>query len=140
MRSVEKSLSAGDSSKDVKHLVQPTRRASWQEMIQEMIIVGRERWSQLWKPMAAILAVFLVFYYLPIGWPRFDNALFEALELTKWYAQEHVILCLLPAFYIAGAIAVFVSQGSVMRYLGAGANKVLAYGVASVSGTIMAVC
>ncbi|MGQ9550639.1 MAG: permease [Roseiflexus sp.] len=102
--------------------------------------VGRQRWAQTWKPMTAILAVFLAVYYLPIGWPRFDNALVESLELTKWYAQEHVILCLLPAFYIAGAIAAFVSQGSVMRYLGAGANKVLSYGVASVSGTILAVC
>ncbi len=64
----------------------------------------------------------------------------EALHLAKWYAREHVILCLLPAFFIAGAIAVFVSQASVMRYLGAGANKVVAYGVASVSGTILAVC
>jgi len=64
----------------------------------------------------------------------------EALALTKWYAQEHVILCLVPAFFIAGAIAVFVSQASVMKYLGAKANKVLSYGVASVSGTVLAVC
>jgi uncharacterized protein len=60
--------------------------------------------------------------------------------LVKWYAREHVILCLVPAFFIAGAISVFVSQASVMKYLGAGANKVLAYGVASISGSILAVC
>ena len=60
--------------------------------------------------------------------------------LTQWYAREHVILCLVPAFFIAGAISVFVSQASVMKYLGAGANKFLAYGVASVSGSILAVC
>ncbi len=79
-------------------------------------------------------------FYLPVGSLRFDNAVLEGLHLVKWYAQEHVILCLLPAFLIAGAIAAFVSRASVMKYLGAGANKVLAYGVASVSGSILAVC
>jgi uncharacterized membrane protein YraQ (UPF0718 family) len=64
----------------------------------------------------------------------------ESLHLVKWYAQEHVLLCLVPAFFIAGAISVFVSQASVMKYLGARANQILAYGVASVSGTILAVC
>jgi uncharacterized membrane protein YraQ (UPF0718 family) len=59
---------------------------------------------------------------------------------VKWYAQEHVLLCLIPAFFIAGAIGVFVSQASVMKYLGPKANKWLAYGVASVSGSILAVC
>ena len=113
---------------------------AWGANVREMLVIGRERWSGIWKPMTAILVIFLAFYYLPLGWPRFDNALMEALALTRWYAQEHVVLCLLPAFYIAGAIAVFVSQASVMRYLGAGANKVLAYGVASVSGTLLAVC
>jgi len=93
-----------------------------------------------WKKLALILAVFLASFYLPVGTPRFDNAVMESLHLVKWYAQEHVLLCLVPAFFIAGAIAVFVSQASVMKYLGARANKVLAYGVASVSGTILAVC
>ena len=64
----------------------------------------------------------------------------QSLLLVKWYAREHVLLCLVPAFSIAGAISVFVSQASVMKYLGAKANKFLAYGVASVSGTILAVC
>ena len=97
-------------------------------------------WKSEWKPLAAIVAVFLLFLYLPIESERFRGAVLEALHLTKWYAQEHVILCLVPAFFIAGAIAVFVSQASVMKYLGAKANKVLSYGVASVSGTILAVC
>jgi len=97
-------------------------------------------WKTEWKPLAAITAVFLVFFYLPIESFRLKNAVWEALYLTKWYAQEHVLLCLIPAFFIAGAIAVFVSQESVMKYLGARAKKVLAYGVASVSGTILAVC
>jgi len=93
-----------------------------------------------WKKLALFVAVFLALLYLPVGTPRFDNAVMESLHLASWYAREHVLLCLVPAFFIAGAIAVFVSQASVMKYLGAGANKVLAYGVASVSGTILAVC
>lgn len=97
-------------------------------------------WKSEWKPLAGIVAVFLLFFYLPIDNVRLKGAVIEALALTKWYAQEHVILCLIPAFFIAGAIAVFISQASVMKYLGAKTNKVLSYGVASVSGTILAVC
>jgi uncharacterized membrane protein YraQ (UPF0718 family) len=97
-------------------------------------------WREEWKKLAWIAAIFLACFYLPVGSPRFDNALLEAFYLVKWYAQEHVLLCLVPAFFIAGAIGVFVSQASVMRYLGPKANKVLAYGVASCSGSILAVC
>jgi len=97
-------------------------------------------WKQEWKSFLTITVIFLICYYLPVGTPRFDNAILEAFHLVKWYAQEHVLLCLIPAFFIAGAIGVFVSQASVMKYLGAKANKVLAYGVAAVSGTILAVC
>lgn len=97
-------------------------------------------WKTEWKPLALIAGLFLACFYLPVGAPRFDNAVTEAFELVKWYAREHVILCLIPAFFIAGAIGVFVSQASVMKYLGPKASKTLAYGVASVSGTILAVC
>ncbi|NLD91518.1 MAG: hypothetical protein GX639_02495 [Fibrobacter sp.] len=97
-------------------------------------------WKKEIKSFGIIVAVFLGFFYLPVGITRFDNAIFEALELAKWYAREHVLLCLIPAFFIAGAIGVFISQASVMKYLGAKANKILAYGVASVSGTVLAVC
>ncbi len=97
-------------------------------------------WKNEWKTLLFILAAFIGVYHLPVGVPRFDNAVMEALHLVKWYAREHVVLCLIPAFFIAGAIGVFIRQESVMKYLGAGANKVLAYGVASVSGTILAVC
>lgn len=97
-------------------------------------------WKTEWKKATGLIAAFLVIYYLPIGTARFDNAVMEALHLAKWYAQEHVLLCLVPAFFIAGAISVFVSQASVIKYLGARANKVLSYGVASVSGTLLAVC
>lgn len=93
-----------------------------------------------WKKLAIFIGVFIAVYFMPIGTGRFDSAILEAFHLAGWYAQEHVLLCLIPAFFIAGAIAVFISQASVMKYLGAGANKVLAYGVASVSGSVLAVC
>jgi hypothetical protein len=101
---------------------------------------SRIDWKSIWKPLAAIIGAFLVFFWLPTESPRFREAVMSALALTKWYAQEHVLLCLIPAFFIAGAIACFVSQAAVMKYLGAGAHKVLAYGVSSVSGSILAVC
>ena len=97
-------------------------------------------WKREWKPLLWIVSIFIACYYLPIGNSRFDNAVMESLHLVKWYAQEHVLLCLIPAFFIAGAIAVFVSQASVLKYLGAKANKILAYGVASVSGSVLAFC
>jgi len=97
-------------------------------------------WKTIWKPLSVIVGGFIFFFWLPVGNSRFNGAVIEALALAKWYAQEHVILCLVPAFFIAGAIACFVSQAAVMKYLGAGAKKVLAYGVASVSGSILAVC
>lgn len=97
-------------------------------------------WKTEWKSLLWIVAIFIGCFYLPVGQPRFDNAVLEAFQLAKWYAREHVLLCLVPAFFIAGAIGVFVSKTAVMKYLGPGANKVLAYGVAAVSGTILAVC
>jgi uncharacterized membrane protein YraQ (UPF0718 family) len=87
-----------------------------------------------------IAAVFVFVYFMPLDSARFEEAIFSMFDLAKWYAQEHVILCLLPAFFIAGVIAVFVSQGAVMKYFGAKAKKWLAYTVASVSGSILAVC
>jgi len=97
-------------------------------------------WKKEWKILFWMIALFLFLFYLPVGTLRFDKAIFEALYLAKWYAREHVLLCLIPAFFIAGAIGVFVKKESVMKYLGPKANKALAYGVASASGTILAVC
>jgi hypothetical protein len=77
---------------------------------------------------------------MPIENPNFKSALNEAFVLAKWYAQEHVLLCLIPAFFIAGTIAVFVSQASVVKYFGGKAKKWVAYLVAASSGTILAVC
>lgn len=93
-----------------------------------------------WKKVGLIVGVFLVCYFLPIDSGRFNNAVVESMGLVKEYARQHVLLCLVPAFFIAGAISVFLSQGSVMKYLGPTANKFVAYGVASISGTILAVC
>lgn len=98
------------------------------------------KWKSEWKILLAMVVGFGGLYFLPVGAARFDNAVTEALALTRWYAREHVLLCLVPAFFIAGAISTFVSQGSVLRYLGPKASKPLAYGVASVSGGLLAVC
>ncbi len=87
-----------------------------------------------------IAAIFGVAFFLPVESARFNTAIAATFDLANWYAREHVILCLLPAFFIAGVISVFVSQGSVLRYFGANAKKWLAYTVAAVSGTILAVC
>ncbi len=92
------------------------------------------------KTLLGILSAFLGLYFLPLAHLRFQGALLEALHLAKWYAREHVLLCLLPAFFIAGAIGVFISQNAVMKYFGPKAPKWLSYSVASVSGTILAVC
>jgi len=86
------------------------------------------------------IVIFLAVYFMPINNESFQTAIAATLDLSKWYAQEHVILCLLPAFLIAGVIAVFVSQASVIKYFGAKAKKWVAYTVASVSGTVLAVC
>jgi len=87
-----------------------------------------------------MIVIFAVAFFLPIESARFNTAISATFDLVKWYAREHVILCLLPAFFIAGVISVFVSQASVIKYFGANAKKWIAYTVASVSGTILAVC
>jgi uncharacterized membrane protein YraQ (UPF0718 family) len=116
-----------------------TRLAAPEELAMATLTLTPETRHEL-RTFGLLAAVFTTVYFLPVGQPRFDAAVTEALELTKWYAREHVVLCLLPAFWIAGAIAAFISQASVMRYLGPAAPKPLAYGVGSVSGTILAVC
>lgn len=97
-------------------------------------------WKTEIRWLAWIAAIFSAAYFLPLGHPRFDHAVTDALALLKWYAREHVLLCLVPAFFIAGVISVFISQASVIKYFGASAKKWLSYSVASISGTILAVC
>ena len=92
------------------------------------------------KIFGGILAVFLGAYLIPFSDPVVRRSGMEALLMLQEYARQHVLFCLVPAFFIAGAIAVFISQARVIKYLGAQAKKVVAYGVASVSGAILAVC
>lgn len=92
------------------------------------------------KVLGWMIVLFLAAFFLPIDSARFNTAVTATFDLVKWYAREHVILCLLPAFFIAGVISVFVSQASVIKYFGAQAKKWVAYTVAAVSGTILAVC
>jgi uncharacterized membrane protein YraQ (UPF0718 family) len=93
-----------------------------------------------WKIFLLFLGIFLVAFWLPVGSIRFQNGLIEGFTLLKEYARDHVLLCLVPAFFIAGALSVFISKSSVIKYFGAQAKKILSYSVASVSGTILAVC
>lgn len=97
-------------------------------------------WRNQWRTLLMLTAGFLICFFLPTTEERFQRGVLEALFLVKWYAREHVLLCLIPAFFIAGAIAVFISSASVMKYLGAQANKAVAYSVAAISGTVLAVC
>jgi hypothetical protein len=90
--------------------------------------------------LAIMLGVFLFARFLPIESTRVQGSIFEAFAMLHEYARDHVLLCLVPAFFLAGAISVFVSQASVMKYLGARASKWVAYPVAAVSGTVLAVC
>jgi hypothetical protein len=92
------------------------------------------------KILGWIVVIFVFAFFLPLDSERFNTAIDATLDLAKWYAREHFILCLLPAFFIAGVISVFVSQASVLKYFGAQAKKWVAYTVAAVSGTILAVC
>ena len=132
----EKELSVVETQVVEESVAAPSR-SLW-EVLRESRLVTY--WQDEWKPLALITGVFLVCFYIPVGNARFDNAVMEAFHLVKWYAQEHVLLCLVPAFFIAGAIGVFVSQEGVMKYLGPTASKWIAYPVASVSGTVLAVC
>ncbi|WNO10681.1 permease [Teredinibacter sp. KSP-S5-2] len=92
------------------------------------------------KAFLIYVLVFALVFFLPLGLQRFDQSLLESLYLAKWYVREHFILCLIPAFIIAGAIGVFINQASIIRHLSSKANKALAYGIASISGSVLAVC
>ena len=70
-----------------------------------------------------ITITFFVVFFLPVDSITFKTAINASLDLIKWYAREHVILCLLPAFLIAGVIATFISETSVIKYFGANAKN-----------------
>jgi len=120
---------------------------------QEESLVKREPyWLTAWKAcqglfvsregkiFLAFVGIFLFAYYLPLGKPKVQEAVLEAFRMLQAYARNHTLTCVVPALFIAGAIITFLSQASVVRYLGPTANKFLAYSVASVSGCILAVC
>lgn len=93
-----------------------------------------------YQKLILIIAVFLAAYFIPFDSPLVGASIIEAFHLLQEYAREHVLFCLVPAFFIAGAIANFVSQGAVIKYFGSGASRWIAYSVASVSGMVLAVC
>jgi uncharacterized membrane protein YraQ (UPF0718 family) len=90
--------------------------------------------------LLTILGVFLFFYFVPLGGGRIQSALLEGFRMLQEYARLHVLLCLVPAFFIAGAIQNFISKEAILKYFGPKSNKVLAYSIASISGAILAVC
>ncbi|GIX01320.1 MAG: hypothetical protein KatS3mg112_0257 [Thermogutta sp.] len=93
-----------------------------------------------WGILAALVIVFLLAYFLNFSSPRIQNAVMEAFLMLQWYARNHTLACVVPAMFIAGGIATFLSKEGVLRHLGPQANKIEAYAVASVAGTVLAVC
>jgi len=93
-----------------------------------------------WKILAWIIGIFAVFYYVPYGAEWFNNSVVSGVNLLNDYAKQHVLTCLVPALFIAGAIGVFIKKDKVLKYMGADAKKYISYGIASVSGAILAVC
>lgn len=93
-----------------------------------------------WQMLSIYLSVFLALYLIPFNSPNVEGAVLESFKMLGEYAREHVLFCLIPAFFIAGAIAIFISQNAVLKYFGCRAKKWISYSVASISGTILAVC
>lgn len=90
--------------------------------------------------LLVIVVIFLTFFLVPFSHLRVQTALLEGFLMLQEYARLHVLPCLVPAFFIAGAIQNFVSKEAVLKYFGPKSNKFLAYSIASVSGAILAVC
>jgi len=93
-----------------------------------------------WRILCAFVAVFLVAYFLPLSNVKVSAAILDAFKMLQWYARNHTLACVVPALFIAGGIITFLSKEAVLRHLGPKANKVEAYSVASVSGSVLAVC
>lgn len=92
------------------------------------------------KKLLILAAAFLLFYFLPQDLGRISMGMNEAVLMMSDYAREHVLLCLVPAFFIAGAVSVFIKSDSVIKYLGASAMLIVAYSVGAISGMVLAVC
>ena len=108
---------------------------SYHKDIDEKTNTMKERTKLIW-----IILIFLASYYIPWNHAVIRQSGIEAFMMLQEYARKHVLTCLIPAFFIAGAISVFVSQASVLKYFGSQAKKILSYSVASISGTVLAVC
>ena len=93
-----------------------------------------------WKKAAVLATIFLIAYYVPFGDPKVANSILEGFRLLQWYAINHTLACVVPAMFIAGAISTFLSQAAVIRHLGPDSDPKRAYAVASVAGTVLAVC
>lgn len=93
-----------------------------------------------WRKFLLYVGAFLIFFLTPFNNVRIEGAILEAFKMTGEYAREHVLLCLIPAFFIAGAMTMFISQNAVLKYFGAKAKKWISYSIASVSGTLITVC
>ncbi|KUO48764.1 MAG: permease [Desulfitibacter sp. BRH_c19] len=93
-----------------------------------------------WQKLSIYISVFLALYLIPFSSPNVEGAILESFKMVGEYAREHVLFCLIPAFFIAGAIAIFISQNAVLKYFGCRAKKWISYSVAAVSGTVLAVC
>ena len=92
------------------------------------------------KTFILLVGLFLLFYFMPMSSALFTGAILSGFKLLNEYTRQHVLTCLLPAFFIAGAISVFVKKDFVLRYLGGQAKKIVSYSIASISGSILAVC
>ena len=93
-----------------------------------------------WKKFLWLIAAFLALYFLPFDKQTVASALINGFTLLHEYARDHVLLCLVPAFFIAGAITVFVKKDAVLKLLGPKTKKWISYPIASISGGILAVC
>jgi uncharacterized membrane protein YraQ (UPF0718 family) len=69
------------------------------------------------KYIVFALLIFLFFYFLPFE-EKFLQGLKEAVYLSHEYAREHVIFCVIPALFIAGAITTFLSSASLPIFAG----------------------
>jgi len=93
-----------------------------------------------YQKLLILIFIFLFAYFMPIEKANFKESLISSFYMLKIYAREHILFCLIPAFFIAGAISYFVNKGAIMKYLGPEAPLILSYTIASVSGSILAVC
>ncbi len=93
-----------------------------------------------YQKLLLLLFIFLFAYFMPVEAPSFKEALLSSFIMLNIYAREHILFCLVPAFFIAGAISTFINKGTIMKYLGPDSPKFISYTVASTSGSILAVC